>query len=166
MEENRSTVARGHHADRHGNVTADFNLTITAELIKGDRSDDQQASFNTCFDALLYQDGCPKPLTCSTLQCLEASKAILCEADTLFLEGIRRYHQGDDSPFKYFSQAEEKGCKHPALYYYLGECYGVSTRGVTSNHAASLEYYDKAIAGMYSSACSLFSPDPKVVPTH
>lgn len=112
-----------------------------------EEKDDEPIALNACLNALLYQDGGIRNFTHTTLKMIEESKGKLGEANTLFIEGIRRfaYH---DIAFKYLSEAEKKGCKHPVLYYFLGDCYRSGYKGVDVDDDKALHYFNKAMEGM------------------
>lgn len=102
---------------------------------------------DACLDALLYQDNAFRPVTHNLLKRLEQAKATLGEANTLFIEGLRRFGRLDP-PFEYLTRAEEKGCDHPYFYYFLAECHRGVCQGCPVDEAKALEYYNMAIKGM------------------
>lgn len=101
---------------------------------------------NKCLDALMYQNAELRPPTHSTLRLIEDAKSKLGEANASLIEGIRMF-KFDQASFKWFAKAEEKGCKHPALYYFMGMCYADGGTGVDKDDSKTLEYYDMTIAG-------------------
>lgn len=105
--------------------------------------ENQQANLSACLDTLVYQDGECKPLTHRMLKYLEEAKARLDEASALFIEGLHNITHG----FRLFSEAEEKGCEHPVLYYFMGECYRKGEKGATQDFSKASDYYDMAIKG-------------------
>lgn len=114
-----------------------------------DLDKDPNRLLNACLDALLYQDGAGKPFTYSTHDLIAAAKPTIGEANALFIDGIRLFNY-TLNPLKYLTEAEVKGCEHPLLYYYLGECYRVNSKGTTANSAKALDDYIKAIKGTMS----------------
>lgn len=118
---------------------AEFNATNEAK---------QRISILTsCLDALMYQDGERKPLTHNRIKLIEGAKVMLNEADSLCLEAACRWGS-DPTLFKSLMEAGEMGCEHPALYYFLGECYSHGDRGIFVDITMAFEYYIKAIRGM------------------
>lgn len=110
--------------------------------------DPSLTALNDCIEALLYQDGAFRSLTHSTLKLLEDTKARVGEVNALFLEGLHAFGRQRAS-FKYFLEAEEKGCTHPVLYFFMGDCFDLGLGGIEKNAAKALEYYTKSIEGMY-----------------
>lgn len=107
-----------------------------------------QTTIQVCLDALLYEDNEPRQLTYRSLKVLQDAKMIIGEANALFIEGIRLYyHQSRLSAFKCFSEGAKRGCVHPLLYYFMGECYRYSGQSSNTEGAKALEYYEKAIQG-------------------
>lgn len=109
-------------------------------------NDQAHMTLNTCLDALLYQDGLIKCRTHTTLKLIEETKAKVGEAYALFLEGIRYFKIGTTS-FRVFSEAEDKGCEHPILFYFMGLCYKDGLSGATTNNRKAFEYLAKSIGG-------------------
>lgn len=103
----------------------------------------QQAALTACLNELFYPDGEPKALTNSTLTLIEETKAKVDEADALFLSGLRSFTHR----FQHLSEAVKKGCQHPCLYYFLGECYREGDKGVAKNATRAFDSYDMAIKG-------------------
>lgn len=101
---------------------------------------------NECLDALLFQNAAFRHPTHRKLKFIEGAKAKMSEANASLIEGIRMF-KFYDVPFRLFVEAEGKGCKHPALYYFIGECYRDRCRGVDQDDSKAVEYYDMAIAG-------------------
>lgn len=113
------------------------------------KSDPQQTTLNSCLDALLYESGELRPLTHNFLKLLEKTKMVVGNTDALFLDGISHYlRRAFPSALRCLSEAEEKGCKHPILYYFMGECYNSEEKGLDKNSTKALDYYNKAIEGM------------------
>lgn len=116
--------------------------------------DPSQTSLNSYLDVLLYQDGELKPLTHNTLKLIEDVKSHVDEANALFLEGLCSFR----NRLELLSTAEKKGCDHPIMYYFLGECYKTGDKGVKKDNHKSLEYYTKAIAGMWTVMLTQHNP--------
>lgn len=115
-------------------------------------------ALKVCLDALLHQDGEPKNHTVRALEAVLGARVKLNEANALFIEGVRHIRRYGES-LKYFSEAEEKGCTHPYLYYFLGLCFIGGCRGVPTNNTKAFDYNAKAIAGksIPLSRCFIFS---------
>lgn len=119
------------------------------------------ATLNACLDVLVYQDGALKPVTSNTIKLIEEAKGKLSEANALFIKGILVYEgndilhyqpqQTDLLAYEYLSEAHTKGCQHPILYYFLGECCRRVYDGEESIIARGLQFYDMAAKGMLSS---------------
>lgn len=128
-------------------------------------------TLNACLNDLLYQDGTFKAVTSNAVKHIEAAKGKLGEANTLFIEGVRAYRRDkmahDQYPlkkfvsFEYLSKAQAKGCQHPVLYYFLGECCRLFCEGVDFMVPWTLRYYDMAIKGMLF-LVSLFIAHPHI----
>lgn len=95
---------------------------------------------------LLYQNGTLRELTHRTLNLIEETKTKVGEANAWLLEGIRQFNVSSD-PFKYFTEAEEKGCSHSALHHFIGECYRRGDRGVGKCINKAQQYYGQAFLG-------------------
>lgn len=108
---------------------------------------EKQVALDACLNVLVYKDGTEKSLTHSTLKLIKESRPKIGEANALFLEGLQR-HFGLRPAFKYFSEAEKKGCNHPLLCYYMGICYH-SSGGVPRDVIKASECFGKAINGMF-----------------
>lgn len=104
------------------------------------------AVLQTCLNQFFYEDGLTKPLSLNTLQFVAEAKENLNEAGALLLEGVLHFVRSA-KPFKYLSQATEKGCDHPLLHYCLGECYRRGDKGVAKDATKAFECYDKAVGG-------------------
>lgn len=135
LKTSRSSTKRSVKPDAFDDIFNESNLNERSSSLLSD-----------CLGALLYQDGEHKPLTHSTLKRIEDAKSKLDVANALFLDGIGRLER-DPVPSKILSEAEEKGCNHPILYYFLGQCHS-RERSDEYNEAKAIEYYMKAIAGM------------------
>lgn len=96
---------------------------------------------NSVIDSLFYQDSLRKPLTNGLLEEINATKKLLREADSLFLDGLCPPDLSD--AFIYLSEAETKGCNHPLLYYFLGLCHQFQSKDTPK----AIQYYEKAVAG-------------------
>lgn len=109
---------------------------------------EQEAALNTCLAAMLDHKYERRPFTHSVRRLIDESSVKLGRANVLFLEGIRQY-KFEGVPFKLFSEAEEKGCKHPVLYYFLGEWYSSysTDRRLIQGINKALDYYSKSIGG-------------------
>lgn len=130
-------------------------ITMLPENALDSLNDQLHTSINDCLDVLLNQDRSLKDLTLRALQLVEDVKAKVGEANALFIDGVRLFNR-PSNPFNYFSEAEDMGCTHSALYYFMGECYRDGDMGVKGDASMAIEYYTKAIAGM--SIDSLSSP--------
>lgn len=108
----------------------------------------QDRVLNDVLDALTYEDQTPKGLCYSIPKLLEDSKPRMGEANALFIEGVFRYHWSTDA-FDYFSEAEQKGCRHPELYRYLASCYASGNKGVREDASKTLEYSSLVIGGTF-----------------
>lgn len=106
---------------------------------------EQAELLNAALDALYYQDGIRKPLTSQRLKQVKAYKAKLNEANALMIDGILQRHE----KHKRFLEAYEKGCSHPYLYILLGEGHAQYGEGSIDVSEQVLEYYRKAVDGMY-----------------
>lgn len=112
-----------------------------------DAAHQEEVALQACLDVLLYVDAASRPLTHNSLKRLNDAMMKLSEANRLFIEGVRAFIRGG-SPYKYLSQAEQEGCDHPILHYFLAECHKQGDKGVAKNSTKALVYYDKAIQGV------------------
>lgn len=103
---------------------------------------------NDCVNALLYQDGVHRYPHTGLLKQIKDVKEQVGKANALFLEGLRQFVYDSLTPFEHLAEAEEKGCNHPVMYYFLGECYSKGTRGIAKDATKAFEYYTKALGGM------------------
>lgn len=128
-------------------ITGDVTCgTCNQKHLTADSQNEQKAALKVCLDTLFFDDNMSRPLTLSSLKVLNEAKSKLSEADALFIEGLCL--PGSHESFKYFFQAEQKGCDHPILHMLIGECYRSGNRGVAADATKALQYYDKAIKGM------------------
>lgn len=107
----------------------------------------RENTLNAVMEALLEGDGQRKGMTHKTLEYIDKAKRTLSEADSLLIDGIVQftYHY----PLPRLLKAEEKGCTHPKLYHYLGECYRTCFANPIDYAPIATEYYDKAISCAY-----------------
>lgn len=127
------------------NITSSGQSHLFKNTPNVSTSSDQSLSIlNSCLDILLYQDGNRRPLTPSLLKLAEDAKSKVGEANALFLEGLCF----PGGRLKRFLEAEAKGCDHPVMYYFMGECHRGGDDAVEENDNQALVYYDKAIAGI------------------
>lgn len=152
MAEHVSTVSDYSRLSQDGVKTCCIDPHLFSErketLIQNPTHVNSQHNYlKACVNALLYQDGTTRPMTHRTLKLLEESKSKLDEGDASFIKGIRRY-QHRHRCFPFFSEAEEKGCTHPFLYYFLGECYMSDYRGVSKDISKAADYYSMSVGGM------------------
>lgn len=152
-----SKPSRPRTSHRAGRSTAMVdNDTLLEEQKSSEWKDvnNQHALVNAYLTAVLYQDGHVRPFTMSALKVVEECKAKLDQPHALLVEGIHQRHFanfGGDS-FKCFTEAEEMGCDHPVLYYYLGDYYQRIGTGAEEDFGMAIEYFTKGIHGTQSSA--------------
>lgn len=127
--------------------------------------DIRQVALNTCLKELLGQDGRRKRNQSGDDMALEAALVEVGEADALFIEGLRNmsYYSQSEISFKLFSEAEEKGCNHPVLYYFLGEYFRSGKVGTARDIAKAVHYYDMAIKGKQTSIHDFKTALPKCI---
>lgn len=106
----------------------------------------EATALDICLNTLLYQDAELQDLSRRSLNLLDSTMTKISERNVLFIKGVRQFGFSGAS-FKHFSEAEAMGCVHPALYYFLGECYRLGDKGTVGNAAKALEYYDMALKG-------------------
>lgn len=130
----------------HSSAEVKCNTLDGSEKIKLNEMEEVTA-LHDCLDVLLYEDGMCKPLTHSTLTQLKHAKSKMSEANALFIEGVRLCNTIAVTTFKHLTEAEERGCDHPILYYHIAECYTWGDRGVAKDAVKASKYHDMAIAG-------------------
>lgn len=106
----------------------------------------QEYVLNQVLEDLFYDDMSAKKVNSRTLKLITVSKHRIGEANAIFIEGILQYNLGDES-FKIFLEAEQKGCRHPLLYYYLANCCSDMDDDRAQNTLKALEYSNLAIRG-------------------
>lgn len=101
---------------------------------------------------------CSKVRASITRRALDVvDKAIQRGSSTaLFARGLQLHFFRKDKGFEYFKMAEERGCTHPQLYENLGTCYAGGD-GVTIDYSKALEYYQKAIEGMFQTIAMYYN---------
>lgn len=113
-----------------------------------ERKEEQRTTVEACVKALLYDDLSLRPISLTTHKFIMEAKVKLGEANALFIEGVRQYKYWlPNSLFKYFSEAEAKGCEHPLLYYFIGQYYLTTNNGTPEDLDKAIEYYNKLRKG-------------------
>lgn len=109
--------------------------------------------------ALVDECGIRRFLTHSTLRRI-AAVIKTGHPNALMMKGIEKY-EFITEPFKYFHEAESKGCCHPLLYYYLGECYRIGDPETDEDFDKSFAYYCKAIdCTFHETIKTIIAPTP------
>lgn len=123
-----------------------MSLSVVKDLTRGDVWKTSADALNAWLKAYFYDDLEEKCLTHSLLKVLAKAKEAMNEGDALFTEAIRLKESKGTRNFEMFDAARAKGCRHPLLYHFLGNCYHDWDEGVRS-YTTELRYYVKAISG-------------------
>lgn len=81
--------------------------------------------------------------------------------DIHLAKALLKYSGLVGSNYLLFSQAQEKGCNHPLLFYYLGDCY-VAGIDIDKDLEKAAMCYQKAIEGMFSALTTFY---PVILPS-
>lgn len=107
-------------------------------------------AFKSALSTLMYDTGDTRELT---LEAIRRAKECMGtnHPDSLFLQGIIRYNYEGEG-LKYLTEAMERGCSHPMMYYLLAEVHrsDVDNMGRAKSPDKAREYFTKAIAGTYN----------------
>lgn len=104
------------------------------------------SALEACLGHLFYQDGQQKELCHQLIKIIEDIKMTIGEVNALVIDGIMQFDIAD-KPAHFLIQAEEQGCVHPVLLYYMGQCFSRSDKGVTRCQTKAIAYFDKTIEG-------------------
>lgn len=109
----------------------------------------QETIIEKCLNQLLDHQGEFISQTATTRQMLDRAIAKLDQANALFIE-VLRDHEFDRNIFSRLSEAENLGCNHPILYYFMGKYLLRGCYIADWDPSETFEYLDKALAGTHA----------------
>lgn len=110
----------------------------------------REALFQETLNALMYDaKTLDRSLTHHTLNIIQQFEAV-GDPDAPLLRALLKYNRKVGSNYWHFKDALDKGCTHPLLYYFLGNCYLGSQDPSIRDIGKALECYQTTIIGTYS----------------